>query len=58
VLSVADDGIGLPADLDPANAPTLGLKLVGTLARQLDGDLQVERGPGTRFSIRFPDSSP
>lgn len=53
-LSVADDGKGLPADLDISRAATLGLQLVDDLAAQLRGELTLERDGGARFRIRFP----
>lgn len=57
VLTVADDGIGLPADLEIANAETLGLQLVTMLARQLRGRLViVEAVVGTTISVSFPVS--
>ena len=61
ILSVSDDGIGLPADFDPANARTLGLTLVSGLVGQLDGTLDIGKGPGTTVNIRFspkPFASP
>lgn len=56
-LSVSDDGVGLPAELDPQRAHTLGLRLVHILAKQLGGAVQVEREGGTRFAIRFRQRS-
>jgi PAS domain S-box-containing protein len=53
VLVVQDDGIGLPADIDPATAASLGLRLVVALVRQLGGTLQFDRGHGTRVAARF-----
>ncbi|HET6336854.1 MAG TPA: PAS domain S-box protein [Polyangiales bacterium] len=54
-LSVADDGIGLPPGLDPRNASTLGLDLVFTFAEQLEAEVEIETGAGTRFSISFAE---
>ncbi|MGE5315130.1 MAG: sensor histidine kinase [Acidobacteriota bacterium] len=54
VLSVSDDGVGLPEEMDPATADTLGLKLVGILVQQLSGTMSVQRGRGTTFTITFP----
>ena len=56
VLRVSDDGAGLPADLDPARATTLGLRLVTNLAGQLGGKLTIERpaGGGAAFAVVFP----
>jgi two-component sensor histidine kinase len=52
-LAVSDDGVGLPADLDPDRAATLGLYLVRVLTRQLRGTLEVSRAGGTTFVLRF-----
>lgn len=54
-LAVADDGIGLPEDLDHRNTPTLGLQLVATLAEQLGGTIELSRENGTQFTITFKD---
>lgn len=55
VISVADDGAGLPADFDPDNLDSLGLLLISSLSRQLDGELSFETSPhGARGSVRFP----
>jgi two-component sensor histidine kinase len=53
-LTVADDGKGLPEGIDASSGGSLGLRLVRNLAGQLGGALQVESGPGTRFTVRFP----
>ena len=52
-LSVSDDGVGLPAEVDFRDAKTLGLHLVRMLAWQLQGSLEREDGPGTKFVIAF-----
>jgi PAS domain S-box-containing protein len=54
VLQVWDRGKGLPADLDPACATSLGLRLVHILSRRLHATVSVEHDGGTRFTIRFP----
>jgi PAS domain S-box-containing protein len=53
LLTVADDGVGIPADFDVRNTDSLGLQLVTTLTRQIDGELSVRSGGGTEFSIQF-----
>jgi len=53
LLSVADDGIGLPGGIDPDTAESLGLQLVNTLTRQLGGTLAVTRDNGTQFTLAF-----
>lgn len=53
-VAVADDGVGLPRDLDPTTTSSLGLRLVQRLAEQLEGELVTERGaPGTVVRVRF-----
>jgi two-component sensor histidine kinase len=54
VLSVADDGAGLPPHVDYHNAGTLGLQLVHMLAQQLGGSVHVVPGTGAVFHVRFP----
>ena len=53
ILTVADDGVGLPAGLEDGPAQTLGLRLVSLLATQLNGVVNVTRHPGTRWKIAF-----
>jgi len=53
-LTVADNGVGIPDELDWKNSSTLGLKLVRTLVEnQLDGSLDMESNNGTKFTIKF-----
>jgi len=53
-LVVADNGVGLPADLDWTNTNTLGLVLVRMLGQhQLQGHVELDRSGGTTFRLRF-----
>jgi two-component sensor histidine kinase len=53
-LTVADNGIGLPADVDWKTTQSLGLQLVRMLGRhQLQGQLELDCGHGVSFSLRF-----
>jgi len=52
-LSIADNGIGLPKDLDVENSETLGLQLISALSGQLDGTLDISRNGGTAFVVKF-----
>jgi two-component sensor histidine kinase len=54
VLTVQDNGVGLPRDVDFQNTTTLGLQLVNTLSKQLNGVIGLIRDRGTTFSIIFP----
>ena len=53
VLSISDNGIGIPEDLEIENLDGLGLQLVTTLVEQLDGELELKREKGTEFIITF-----
>ncbi|ADZ08578.1 signal transduction histidine kinase [Methanobacterium lacus] len=53
VLSVEDDGVGFPEEIDFMNPNTLGLQIVQTLAQQLDGNIELETNGFTRFKISF-----
>ena len=57
-ISVRDDGIGLPPGFDIDRSDTLGLQLVRTLSDQLRAQLEVDRGPGAEFRVRFGDQKP
>jgi two-component sensor histidine kinase len=50
---VADNGVGLPPDLDIHQTDSLGMQLVGTFTEQLDASLSLERAGGTAFHLRF-----
>ncbi len=52
-LRVRDNGVGLPAELDWRESPSLGLRLVQMLAGQLHGTVQAVTGAGTEFVIEF-----
>ncbi|MGB3263381.1 MAG: PAS domain S-box protein [Microcoleus sp.] len=53
VLNVTDSGIGFPQDLDYRNARTLGLRLVGSLVKQIRGKIELLETAGTSFKITF-----
>ncbi len=46
-----DTGIGLPADLDWQNTPSLGLRLVTTLVDQMNGTIELDGSGGTKFTM-------
>jgi two-component system, sensor histidine kinase PdtaS len=54
ILSVSDNGVGIPDDLDIAETATLGLQLVRLLADQLGADVTIQRSNPTRFELRSP----
>ncbi len=52
-LVTADDGVGLPVGVNPENSPSLGLRLVQSLAHQLRGTVHFARDNGTKVTIIF-----
>jgi two-component sensor histidine kinase len=50
-LTVRDNGVGLPADLDFEATTSLGLQLVRTLAHQLGGVAEWVPGVGTKIRV-------
>lgn len=53
-LSVSNNGINIPNEIDPRAAKTMGMQLVYMLAeKQLDGSIKLDRRNGTTFSITF-----
>jgi PAS domain S-box-containing protein len=58
LLSVSDDGIGIPEAFDLAGTETLGLQLVTLLTDQLGGTLDVRRSGPTVLTLRFPIQRP
>lgn len=53
ILTVGDDGIGLPENFDYTNTDSLGLELVNNLVDQIDGTIQLDNSSGTKFVIKF-----
>ncbi len=54
-LSVKDNGIGIPNDVDIDKTETLGIKLVRNLIlKQLKGNFRIKTSPGTSIDIEFP----
>ncbi|NVN89302.1 MAG: PAS domain S-box protein [Desulfuromonadales bacterium] len=52
-LTIADNGVGLPAGTDFIATETLGLQLVRMLVRQLKGEISLDTSQGASFHIRF-----
>lgn len=58
-LVVADDGPGLPDDFDPTRSRGLGMRLIVSLVKQLEGGFEaVNVGEGARFVVRCPAEGP
>jgi PAS domain S-box-containing protein len=54
-LKVSDNGVGIPESLDHENTTSLGLLLVNSLIKQIDGDLTLETSPGSTFTMKFKE---
>lgn len=52
-LVLKDNGIGIPDNIDFRNTKSLGLQLVNNLVEQLEGNIELDKTAGTRFTINF-----
>jgi PAS domain S-box-containing protein len=58
-LTIRDNGQGLPASFNPDSSPSLGMRLVHTLATQIKATLKIvsstdTHNSGTSFILEFP----
>ena len=53
ILTVSDNGVGLPKGFKIQNCESLGLKLVSVLVKQLKGSIHLKISSGTEFTITF-----
>jgi two-component sensor histidine kinase len=53
VLSIEDDGIGLPKELDIEKTNTLGMQLIISLTKQINAKLTLLSEKGTKYKIEF-----
>ncbi|MCG2829086.1 PAS domain S-box protein [Methanothermobacter sp. K4] len=53
ILTISDNGVGFSPGFVLEESDSLGLKLVGGLVDQLDGDLEVNMEDGTEFRVKF-----
>jgi two-component sensor histidine kinase len=53
ILTVSDDGVGVPENFEIEDIESLGLQLVTLLIDQLDGEIELKRNNGTEFTLRF-----
>jgi PAS domain S-box-containing protein len=52
-LSVGDNGVGFAAQAGEKPAKTLGLELVRTLTRQINGEMEIANDHGVKITIKF-----
>lgn len=55
LITVADNGTGVPGGLDLTHTTTLGMQLVMTLVGQLRGTIAFENQPGLKTSLAVPN---
>jgi PAS domain S-box-containing protein len=53
LISISDNGVGLPENLDFRNTESLGLQLVVSLVEQINGKIKADTKKGTKFTIEF-----
>lgn len=54
-LTVQDNGIGFPEDIDFKNTDSLGFQLITSLTGQIDGKIDLYKTNGTCFIISFKE---
>ncbi len=55
VLTISDDGVGLPEGFDPAQSGGMGFKVMRSLAAEIGGELQIQ---STHLGLSFRLSLP
>ena len=53
VMTVSDDGIGIPDAIDWKNSASVGLNLIVGLTNQISGTIELDKTTGTQFTIKF-----
>jgi two-component sensor histidine kinase len=53
LLSIADNGVGMPSGLSNKKAGSLGMRLMEGLSQDLDGHFSIESNNGTTIKISF-----
>jgi two-component system, sensor histidine kinase PdtaS len=57
ILTIADNGQGFPDRVDFRNTDSLGLQIVNALVEQIEGCIELKKGNGSEFRIRFSKSA-
>ncbi len=53
ILTISDNGKGLPKNFENLNQKSMGMELIHILAEQLDANLKIEKTNGTTFIIEM-----
>ncbi|WP_048198783.1 PAS domain S-box protein [Methanocella arvoryzae] len=54
IITIEDDGVGMPDGFSLSNAQSMGMQLVLALVEQLEGRIVLDSSRGTMFTITFP----
>jgi len=55
-LSVTDNGAGIDSSIDLDHVKSIGLRLVRSLAKQLQGSFSSEKGVGAKFIVSYKET--
>jgi len=53
LLSISDNGIGMPSHFNNKKPGSLGMSLIAGLSEDLDGNLSIDKDGGTTLKISF-----
>lgn len=56
VISVKDNGIGLPGDYKSAEKHSMGMDLINILAEQIEAKLTIKNTKGSDFNLEIPNA--
>jgi len=54
MIVLQDDGVGIPENVNIMESTGFGMKLLGMMTEQIKGNINIERGNGTKFILEFP----
>ncbi len=53
-IIMEDDGVGFPRGFRPEECESMGMRLIHTLTRQLDGKIKIKGEKGVKIELKFP----
>lgn len=54
IVTIKDNGIGMPESINIGSSSGFGMSLIEMLVEQIKGTVQIERQNGTKFTLEFP----
>jgi len=57
LLTVADNGVGIPPEVNILKTKSLGMKILHKLVQQIDGEIKNDFSNGTKFIIQFKSTN-